>query len=76
MGDDRADEHVGTVTRDHDHGALEEPGQHILERHAGDDDVEHGAIQQFGIAAQQFGLGSVQHGAQQRHEYDRRRHEE
>ncbi len=66
VGDDRADEHVGTVAWDHDHGALEEPGQHVLERHAGDDDVEHGAIQQFGIAAQQFGLGGVQHGAQQR----------
>ena len=50
VGEQRRQQHLGAVGRDHHDRALGEPRQHVHHRHPGDDDAEHLAGQQLGVA--------------------------
>ena len=50
VGEQRGEQHLGAVGRDDDERALGEARQHVDHRHPGDDDAEHLAGQQLGVA--------------------------
>ncbi len=70
VGEQGGEQHLGAVGRDDDDRALGEPRQHVDHRHAGDDDAEHLAGEQLGVALDQASFDGAHDAA------DRRRDEE
>ena len=50
LREQHAEQHLGAVGRHDDDRALDEPRQHVDHRHPGDDDAEHLAVEQVGVA--------------------------
>ncbi|SBS74882.1 hypothetical protein MIPYR_80031 [uncultured Microbacterium sp.] len=56
VGEQRREQHVGAVGGDRDDRALLQARQHVVQRHARHDDVQHLAGQEFLVALEQRGI--------------------
>ncbi len=63
VGEQRREQHLGTVGGDHHDRGLLQARQHVDHRHARDDDAEHLAREQRRVALDQLALDRAQHAA-------------